>query len=217
MSQFDPANFEGSDEGQTHVDDHGLDAAARLSMNKGATAPTYAIAGTPWIDDTASPWVLKIYDGADWIVVGTINSTTNTFQVLSSVDSDLLNSLASGNASGQIPINNGILNVNLNAEQHNGIRTKIIEIGDWDMDTTQAVLIAHGVTPANIRRVSAMIRRDDSLRMTEVGADASGDLYIQLIDLTNVNLFRKTGGIFDGDPNYNATGFNRGWIVIDYV
>ena len=51
---------------------------ALLSQHKGSTAPAYAVAGTIWLDDNGTPWLLKIYDGADWIVIGAINATSNT-------------------------------------------------------------------------------------------------------------------------------------------
>lgn len=53
---------------------------ALLNHHKGSSVPSYAEAGIVWIDDTATPWLLKTYDGADWIVLGEINATNNTFQ-----------------------------------------------------------------------------------------------------------------------------------------
>jgi len=52
---------------------------AILNHHKGNPAPTYAEAGMIWLDDTTTPWLLKFYDGADWIVLGAVNATTNTF------------------------------------------------------------------------------------------------------------------------------------------
>lgn len=50
------------------------------TTHKGSSAPSYKAAGTPWLDDSASPsLVLKIYDGTDWITLGTLNTTTNLF------------------------------------------------------------------------------------------------------------------------------------------
>lgn len=49
------------------------------SSHKGAAAPSYNVAGLIWLDDSATPWALKVYDGADWIVIGTVNATTNAF------------------------------------------------------------------------------------------------------------------------------------------
>lgn len=53
--------------------------AALRSGNKGPTAPTDAVGGTIWIDDSATPWVVKRYDGADWIAEGSFNASTNVF------------------------------------------------------------------------------------------------------------------------------------------
>lgn len=47
------------------------------SSNKGPAAPTYAKAGTRWIDDSASPWVVKTFDGTDWIVQFSIDPVAN--------------------------------------------------------------------------------------------------------------------------------------------
>jgi hypothetical protein len=46
---------------------------AILNHHKGNPAPVYAEAGIIWLDDTTTPWLLKAYDGADWIVIGEIN------------------------------------------------------------------------------------------------------------------------------------------------
>lgn len=52
---------------------------ALLSHHKGSTAPEYAEAGAIWLDDAATPWLLKAHDGTDWIALGEINATANTF------------------------------------------------------------------------------------------------------------------------------------------
>ncbi|MBI3441727.1 MAG: hypothetical protein HY052_08030 [Proteobacteria bacterium] len=53
---------------------------ALLNHHKGSTAPSYAEAGIIWLDDTATPWILKIYDGTDWIVLASVNATTNAIE-----------------------------------------------------------------------------------------------------------------------------------------
>lgn len=52
---------------------------ALLSHHKGAAAPTYAEAGTLWLDDSATPWRLKLFDGSDWIVMGALHAASNSF------------------------------------------------------------------------------------------------------------------------------------------
>lgn len=51
---------------------------ALLNHHKGASAPAYAEAGMLWLDDAATPWGLKMYDGADWIRITDVNATANT-------------------------------------------------------------------------------------------------------------------------------------------
>ena len=49
------------------------------NQQKGGTAPSGPLAGWLWLDDSGSPWILKLYDGTDWISIGTFNTTTNLF------------------------------------------------------------------------------------------------------------------------------------------
>jgi hypothetical protein len=51
---------------------------ALLNHHKGSVAPSYAEAGLLWLDDAATPWALKIYDGTDWIKIADVNATANT-------------------------------------------------------------------------------------------------------------------------------------------
>ena len=53
--------------------------SAALTKHSGSTRPTYAVAGTEWLDTSATPWVVKVFDGTDDISTGTINATTNLF------------------------------------------------------------------------------------------------------------------------------------------
>jgi len=55
--------------------------SAHLTHFRAATAPAHARAGYTWEDISggATATLLKIYDGADWITIGTINETANTF------------------------------------------------------------------------------------------------------------------------------------------
>ena len=50
------------------------------TTNIGSSAPSALAAGQLWIDNSATPWVLKVYDGSDHISIGTINATTNAFE-----------------------------------------------------------------------------------------------------------------------------------------
>lgn len=54
------------------------------STHKGSTEPTYKTAGILWLDDTGTPWILKMYDGTSWIPCWAINATTNVAYPISS-------------------------------------------------------------------------------------------------------------------------------------
>jgi hypothetical protein len=95
----------------------------------------------------------------------------------------------------------------------------VIEIGDWNMDSTTSVTLAHGLMGENIRSVSASILIDPEETLTRYsleGTDSTGALGGQIRwDGTNVYLIRATSGFFDG-VLFNSTSFNRGWITIWY-
>ena len=54
---------------------------ALYSGHRGSTAPSYAVQGLIWLDDSGgvSNVLVKRYDGADWITEGVINETANTY------------------------------------------------------------------------------------------------------------------------------------------
>lgn len=52
---------------------------ALLTHHKGPAAPSYAEAGMLWLDDSATPWAFKCFDGADWITIGTLHAGQNVF------------------------------------------------------------------------------------------------------------------------------------------
>ena len=70
-----------------------------------------------------------------------------------------------------------------------------------------------------IRHVSAIIRNDSDNLFSDLQAfdTISGGLAggPRDISATSIGLERKTGGSFD-DLNYDATSFNRGWVIVQY-
>jgi len=91
------------------------------------------------------------------------------------------------------------------------VRKRIIEIGDWNMDSTPSLTIAHGVTVSNIRGLSVLIRSDPG-----TGYRNLYDGGYATVANTNIYLVRTESGIFDSD-GYDSTSFNRGYITIEYV
>lgn len=82
MSQYDFGSIDPSTKSGTALaSDLNSWRTALHSLHSGTSRPSYAVAGTLWIDTTSSPWSLKVYDGSDDIVLGTINATSNEFSV----------------------------------------------------------------------------------------------------------------------------------------
>lgn len=67
--------------------------SAIASSHKGGSAPSYAVAGIVWLDDTSPPWVVKQYDGADWVTIGKLDPSTNKFKMANSADAADLSEL----------------------------------------------------------------------------------------------------------------------------
>lgn len=97
------------------------------------------------------------------------------------------------------------------------LKRKVINIGDWNMDATSTVSVAHGVTSANIRHVSVLIRADTGTNVYNLTVDSTPSVAgYWYFDSTYINLGRLAGGGYD-NTNFDATSFNRGYIYIDYV
>lgn len=102
------------------------------------------------------------------------------------------------------------------------LHRKIVEIGDWNMDTTAAVDIASGVTFTKIRSVNGIIRNDADTLYFPIAPSYSVSGSINPVTFeyastpTTIRLARVAGGAFDS-TNYNSTSYNRGWLVVEYV
>jgi len=104
------------------------------------------------------------------------------------------------------------------ANANTGVRQKVIDIGDWNMDTTATPAgIAHGLDWTKIRGINVLIRTDaiGFPRAVPLLAQDSSPNAI-FFNETVVVLTRQTGGVFD-EVSYSTTFYNRGWIIIDYI
>ena len=96
--------------------------------------------------------------------------------------------------------------------------TKVIEIGDWNMDATGSVAIAHGVADhLKIRSFEALIRDDTSVAVYKLDAGPPSAVlgYYDIVTSTTITLVRVAGQGFDA-VGYDSTSFNRGWLTIVY-
>jgi hypothetical protein len=100
------------------------------------------------------------------------------------------------------------------------LNRKLIDIGDWNMDSTGTLNVAHGLTYTKIRGVFGVIRDDAGTNYypltTGYDIASSMDASIYAFDTTNIKLTRKASGFFDS-VNFDSTSYNRGWITVEYV
>lgn len=99
------------------------------------------------------------------------------------------------------------------------LKTIVLEIGDWDMDTNATTNpIVTQVSAASIRSIDAIIRDDggsviSNLMIVDASCILQGGITSSLTG--SFSLRRLTGGTFDSS-SYNSTGYNRGWVTIVY-
>ncbi len=106
-----------------------------------------------------------------------------------------------------------------------GTVKRVIQIGDWNMDSTDSVTIPHGLDATKIISVNVTILRDIGggsvlgiypLNTPYVATTSDFPQHegVYSTDATDVSLRRRIGGFFD-NADFNSTSFNRGWIIIE--
>lgn len=104
------------------------------------------------------------------------------------------------------------------------LKMKVLDIGDWNMDTTQTVDVSHGIGDEQLIRMVEVIIRDDGGSFTyplnskgvilgSYDTDVQGG--VGRMTSTDIRLVRITSGFFD-DTDFNSTSYNRGWVTIWY-
>ncbi|MDF2457467.1 MAG: hypothetical protein K0R51_3460 [Cytophagaceae bacterium] len=103
------------------------------------------------------------------------------------------------------------------------IRTKVVPIGNWNMNSTDNVSINHGVSDFTKILSCAVTIINDAGTLLYTPYDAAfgvgGNLGISNINPTDVTIYRidgSSGGIFD-NSNFQNTGISRGNILIQYM
>ncbi len=100
------------------------------------------------------------------------------------------------------------------------LNKKIIEIGNWNMNTTLSVSVAHGLSDASkIRTIDVMILAD-GVSIPEgppiplnTGTPTQGGL--EPTTSSNIVLLRLASGLFDDVSFFSQSG-NRGFITIEF-
>lgn len=112
-------------------------ATNTLASNfSGTSAPSPIVNYQTWIDTTTNPYPLQIYDGSNWVTIGTLDTSTHTFSTTPaseiylgttasianpSIDSDVTTGLFTPAASSVAITTGGMQALTVNASQQVGI------------------------------------------------------------------------------------------------
>jgi hypothetical protein len=103
----------------------------------------------------------------------------------------------------------------------------VVEIGDWNMDSTFDVSVNHGLADhKKIRSINVIIRDDADTNYYNLNAALSSGSapsgvsgQVGIVSSTTIQLTRTSSandGWFDSTA-FDSTSYNRGWITIGYV
>jgi hypothetical protein len=161
---------------------------------------------------------------------GTISSNNiSNSGTISSANISNSGTISSANISNSGTISSTNLNVSGAVEILGGVRTenpgpflktRVIPIGDWNMDTQPQVVISStffsdDVVPRadKIRICSVLIISDFSFGFNIESLDRGG--YFTISNYGSIILTRNNSGLFD-NATYSTTNYNRGWITFVY-
>jgi len=160
------------------------------------------------------------YDRLQANIVSIRDDTTTFGSVKTFTSKPLMDGVQTRSGTGSVSIETQYLSSAGNSVVD--LKTKIIEIGDWDMDATQTLSITHSITdPAKIRKVEVQIRPDSAIGngLYDLafwdGTVLGGISYLDPSTDTTIWLERTLNGFFDS-VNFNESPFNRGFITITY-
>lgn len=106
------------------------------------------------------------------------------------------------------------------AYQKRRITTRILAIGDWNMNSTASISVAHDLAFADIITFSAVIIDDIGSQKRVIGPAPSISSTPELggsvsATAVNINLNRVAGGVFQS-TDFDSTGYNRGFITVTH-
>ena len=123
-----------------------------------------------------------------------------------------------GDSGSGIDINGVALRNNSIKTDGTFLRTKVLNMGTWDMQTTASISVAHGVDFSKIRSVSPIVVDDNGVFYYPIdfylpAAGSPAGAY--RLNSTDVDLDRTSSSFFDS-TSFNDNTINRGTVTITY-
>lgn len=164
MSQFDFGDLESPLTGEEFINGN-LEPwrDALHSCHIGDERPSYAVAGTLWIDNSETPWALNVFQGSDDIVMGTLDPSTLVFTPPALVDGSVTNAkladIATSRIKGRATASTGVVE-DLTGAQVRAIAEAQEELSGLSISTatvegTDKVLVQDDSDSDNLKTVTA--------------------------------------------------------------
>jgi hypothetical protein len=100
------------------------------------------------------------------------------------------------------------------------VKSAVLNIGAWNMNTTTELTLAHGLTFSEIISVRGHIINDaQTYKYFFSGGQTSGsnmEPYLGPADATNLRLRIISGGAYNSS-SFSSTAISRGRIIVDYL
>lgn len=184
------------------------DVYIHLTVTGASVAASFSTTAPTW-DDAKQGW----YSGAVRVIGGLYKDSSGNYSLKWLYEEKQIASVKRY-GSGAVAMSGAVQMGSIDTAM---LRT-VIEIGDWNMDSTASVNVAHGLTASKIRRVAGLIRDDAGTILIPIpfsstigGFDAVCDAYV-----SGANVVLVRSGAYLDNVNWNATSYNRGWITIEY-
>lgn len=160
MSQFDFGDLSSPLSGAQLINDN-LEPwrDALNSLHSGAARPSYATPGLMWLDNSTTPWSLKMFQGSSDIILGSLDSTTLNFTP-SAVDGATVT---------------GLLASNVSATDTNTTGSTTVQ-GQLDYATKNATQVVAEAGTNNTDRMTALSTRQSIERFGYIPVNASNTI-----------------------------------------
>lgn len=185
-----------------------------------AVIPPYSLLGIKWNVGMTILSAGYIFYNEELFFCGGFTGTIVDTAVFTKTADNILVVTDAASGSGDFDYADLLFYQSTTVSNPNKVITKVIDIGDWDMNATAGVNINHGISDSTkILSVAVSIISDNSGVVSDLAkpidnVTAVGGGYFA--SATQILLTRVAGGYYD-QVAYDSTSFNRGYVTIQYI